>query len=193
VSDRTALRQAMGLDSQIVPIFVPIEGKLDDVFKSIVTCGIVERVEPKLRIILCGFDQNRLDRCYHFAQKTIVNPILHIVDGWDVRSVIGACDYMVQVRSDYADSLQVIDAWSRGVPMITNAFAEPAELLAADETYHDAGKPLSRRFACGLYKLMTDSKLREKIIENARRTALENCSESVYRAQVVRLYQQLTQ
>jgi glycosyltransferase involved in cell wall biosynthesis len=172
---------------------VPIEGKLDDVFKSVVTCGIVERVEPKLRIILSGFDRNRLDRCYHFAQKTIVNPILHIVDGWDVRSVIGACDYMVQVRSDYADSLHVVDAWSRGVPVITNAFAEPAELLAADESIYDAGKPLSRRFACGLYKLMTDSKLREKIVENARKTAVENCSESVYRAQVVRLYQQLTQ
>jgi hypothetical protein len=193
VSDRQALKQAMGIEPESVAIFVPTEGKLEDVFQSLVTCGILERVEPRLRIVLSGFDQNRLDRCYQFTQKTIVNRILHIVDNWNIRSVISACDCMVQVRSDFAESLHMLEAWGRSVPVVANTFAEPAELLVADETYRDAGKPMARRFACGLYKLMTDVSLREKIIEGARQTVAKNCSESIYRAEVVRLYQQLAQ
>lgn len=193
VSDRGALKQAMGIEPESIAVFVPTEGKLEDIFESLVTCGIVERVEPKLRIVISGFDQDRLDRCYQFTRKTIVNRILHIVDNWDIRSVIGACDYMVQVRSDFAESLQMLEGWGRSVPVVANTYAEPAELLVADETYRDAGKPMARRFACGLYKLMTDVSLREKIIEGARQTVAKNCSESLYRAEIVRLYQQLTQ
>ncbi|NLE29536.1 MAG: glycosyltransferase family 4 protein [Phycisphaerae bacterium] len=193
VSDRLAFRQGMDLDPQSICVFVPIEGKLEDVFQGLVACGIVERIEPRLRIVISGFNRDRLDRCYHLAQKTIAKPILRIVEDWDIRSAIGACDYMVQVRGDFAESLHVIEAWGRSVPVVGNTFAEPAELLVADQTYRDAGKPMSRRFACGLYKLMNDAPLRTALIENTSRSIAQNCSQSIYRAQVIRLYQQLAQ
>lgn len=189
--DKTAMKRAMGLAAESIPVFIPTEGKLEDVFQGLLACGIVERIEHRLCVVMSGYDQERVDRCYQFVKKTICVPILHVISKWDVGSLIEVSGAAMQLMSGYAETLLLVEAMGRGVPVVANAFAEPAELFKAGDTFQDAEKTISRAFASGLYKMLSDSSLRQKLSENGRKTVDKFCGKSVYQAAVVKLYRQM--
>jgi hypothetical protein len=190
-ADRRALREAMGLPADSIPVFMPTEGKIEDMYQGLIACGIVERVEHRLRVVVSGYDAERAERCYHFVNRTVGVPMLHIIEDWDIRSTIEVCEMAMQVMSDYADTLLLVEAMGRGVPVVANAFAEPAELFRPDETFQDASKPMSRAFASGLYRLLNDRAIRERLAEDGRKAAWELGGKGTYQAAIVKLYQQL--
>jgi glycosyltransferase involved in cell wall biosynthesis len=189
--DKSAMKQAMGLSAESIPVFIPTEGKLEDVFQGLLACGIVERIEHRLCVVMMGYDAERADRCRQFVKKTIVVPILHVVSEWDVRSAIEVCDVAMQLMSGYTETLLLVEAMGRGVPVVANAFAEPAELFKTGETFQDAEKTISRAFASGLYKLLSDSSLRQRLLENGQKAVERSCGKAVYQASLVKLYRQM--
>ncbi len=190
-TNKQALRLQMGLDADAIPVFLPTEGAIEDVYNGIIACGIVERVEHRLRIVIGGYNSERAEQCRSFARRTIVVPMMHVIDDWDIRSVVSVCDVAVQPMRILVESLGLLEAMGRSVPVITNTPAEPAELFIPGRTFWDAGKTTSRAFATGIYKLISDAELRGKLNEEARQIVQQKCSEVEYRAAIVKLYQQM--
>ncbi|MFA5863230.1 MAG: glycosyltransferase [Phycisphaerae bacterium] len=189
--DKESLRRQMGFEPGTVLVFVPTEGKINDNYLALLGCGINERVNPKIRIILAGNDEPRMEQCRNFALKTIVPRILHIARDWDVHQVIGACDLVIQPAGGYSETLALVEAMGRSVPVISTAFAEPAELFRPNETFWNMGKVTGRAAGIGIYKMLGDEALRQTLIANARELVRQKCGGSEYRARLVKLYQQI--
>ena len=189
--DKTALRRQMGLDPDTVPIFVPTEGVMEDVHQAFLGCGIVERVNSKIRIVIADGDEERQNRCRRFAERVIVPRILRVVRDWAPRLVLAACDAVIQPLGHWTETLPLLEGFGRSVPVISSGFAEPGDLFVSNETYWDIGKPSGRAVATGLYKLLNEPELQNKLTASARERVQEKCSEGDYRAGIVKLYQQI--
>jgi glycosyltransferase involved in cell wall biosynthesis len=189
--DRNSLRAQMGLEPEAIPVFVPAEGRIEDLHLALIGCGINEKIYPNLRIVIAGADAEREDRIRRYTQSTIVPRILRVVQGWDARVVLGACDLVVQPVSRFSETLALVEAFGRGVPVISTRLAEPAELMISNETYWDLEKTISRAVAGGMFKILSDPELRNKLRKSAQETVREKCLELDYRARIVKLYQQV--
>jgi len=189
--DKSALRKRIGLDPDTICVFVPTEGWIEDVHQAFIGCGIVERVNPKIRIVIADGDEDRRDRCRQFVERVIVPRILHVIEGWDPRLVLGACDAVIQPVSRWTETLPLLESFGRSVPVISSPPAEPGELFVSNETYWNLGKPSGRAVATGLYKLLNEPDLQNKLTTSARERVLEHCADGAYRAAMVKLYQRI--
>jgi glycosyltransferase involved in cell wall biosynthesis len=189
--DQKSLRMQMGLEPDAIPIFVPAEGKVEDVHLALIGCGINEKIFPNLRIVVAGADEEQERRVRRFAESTIVPRILRVIRGWDIRVVLGACDLVVQPLSGTGETLALVEAFGRSVPVISTRWAEPAEFMIPNETYWDLEKTISRAVAGGMFKILSDSKLRKTLTGRAHAVVQEKCRDLEYRARIVKLYQQV--
>ena len=57
------------------PDFFTDRRKAGRCYQGLIACGIVERVEHRLRVLVSGYDAERADRCYHFVNRTVGVPI----------------------------------------------------------------------------------------------------------------------
>ncbi len=189
--DPKSLREQMGLEPDAIPIFVPAEGKMEDIHLALIGCGINEKIFPNLLIVVAGADQEREGRIRRFTASTIVPRILRVIKGWDVRVVLGACDLVVQPVSTFSETLALIEAFGRSVPVISTRLAEPGEFMVPNETYGDLEKTISRAVAGRMFKILSDSAIRKTLTGKAYDMIQENCMDLKYRARIVKLYQQV--
>jgi glycosyltransferase involved in cell wall biosynthesis len=189
--DRKTLREQMGLERDAIGIFVPAEGRIEDLHLALIGCGINEKIYSNLRIVVAGADQEREGRIRRYTESTIVPRILRVIQGWDVRVVLGVCDLVVQPVSRYSETLALVEAFGRGVPVISTRPAEPAELMIPNETYWDLEKTIPRAVAGGMFKILSDGELRNKLTKSAQEAVRQKCLDLDYRARIVKLYQQV--
>lgn len=189
--DRSALRRQMGLEPEAIAIFIPTEGALDDVHNAVIGCGIIERIEPRTRIVILGNHDERAEHLQTYARSIIVPRILHVVSECSPGLAIAGCDLVVQPVTRPAETLALLDAFGHSVPVVSSMQAEPAELMAPGETFHDIGRGTGRMVATGIYKLLTDQRYRQALTEGARAAVERTCGPLEYRTCIVKLYQQL--
>ncbi len=188
---KDAIRLRLGLKPEDVVVFVPTEGKNEDIHQAFIGCGILERINHKVRIVIAEHDPERLWNFQRFIEQTIVPRILHVVDPSNIRLAVAAADAVVQPMTCVTETLVLLEALGRCVPVVTNSWAEPAELLRPGETFWNLDKTNGRAIAGGLNHVLTDSDLRSRLTADARESVQQKCSEGEYRARIVKLYQQL--
>jgi len=189
--NRKAVRRQLGLRNEDVAVFIPTDGKMHDIQQGIIGCGIYERINPNVRVVVAESDRDRLRKIQRFAEKTIVSRILRPVDASVIRSAMACCDFVVQPMSQYGESLGLLDAFGRSVPVLTNGLAEPAEFFVPNETFWPLSRISSRAIAGGLHKLLNDTAFRDRLTTGARDRINQASSEVEYRAAIVKLYQQI--
>ncbi len=189
---RGVIRRQMGFDSDGILVFIPADGRRDEVFKAIHACGALHTFYPSLRAVIASSDEEFSYRCMRLGADALIENIVRTVDYAESHRLLYASELVIHPAYGFGgESLVLAEAMGASVPIITTGFAEPADMLLPGKTCLHA-EPLSpQKIAKVAYQMLGESGLRDRIVKNAENLIEAKYSTSAYRALLIKLFQDL--
>ncbi len=189
--DRAVLRRRLNLAGDEILVYVPAESKLNDILLTIHSIGMVQRLYPKIRAVVPIRQAEYADRLVRFAAETLVENIIKLIDYDDASVMLPCCDVLIIPRGRVSQQIVAFEAMGYKIPVIISEYEDFDDVLKPNETFFAVKRFIPRTIAAGLYKLVSDDNLRDKLIAKAYEIIEAKCSKLIYRGEMVKMYQRI--
>lgn len=191
--DRPAIRRQLGLPASGPVVFLSRAGRMHDHKLGLWGCAMVRRLFPELKVLMpvSADDGAMLGRYRRFAEHVVDRDMLVTCDQWADHLAVAASDVYLEPMTVPGQALGILSALAGSVPVVASSEARYTLGQAADQITHRIAGTNARAVGSAVLKLLEDDWLRQELVGRAEAWSSEHGSDLRYRADVVRVYDQI--